>query len=395
MKIVVLSKGYEAALGTGRSLRAAGYDDVDLVYVGNNYPEIVLCSNLFSGKRHIKSWNEGAIIDALTSGYGRADGREKPVLLSTDDFTTSLIDRHCDVLKDLFLMTHVEGFEAGAITHLMDKGYQMRIAPDFGLNVAETWEANCIDGKYAIPGGVVYPCIVKPEVSAKGNAKLYFKTCSCEAELQAHLDDLVKRQVFNKLVIQRLIDIESEYDIHGICCGKEVCIPVIHKKQVTATYTKGVTVVGLLLDPAELEPAIGNLRRLLGSLDFYGLFDVEMYRSGDTIYLNEINLRAAGTCWAATRAGANLPGKFVQALSGGHAALTFTNVVFGDTFVNEKTAFEEVVYGHIPYRELRALLQSGFGLIRDDDDAMPWKAFKRSMYKRMIRMAVKRMLHRS
>ena len=395
MKIVVLSKGYEATLGIGRSLSAANYHDIDLVYVGNNNPEIVMSSNLFSRIRHIPRRDDRTVIDALLSDYGLSDSQEKTFLFSTDDYTTSLIDRHCDELKDLFLMTHVEGYRVGAITHLMDKGYQMSIAPDFGLNVAETWQVCCVNGEYMIPGDVVYPCIVKPEVSAEGAAKLYIKTCASEKELRSHLDDLVKKRVFNNLLIQRLITIDSEYDIHGICIGKEVCIPVAHKKQVTATYTKGVTVVGQLIDPEELEPAMAKLRALLASLDFYGLVDVELYRSRDAIYLNEINLRAAGTCWAATHAGANLPGKIVQSLSEGAEAVTFGNIAFGDTFVNEKTAYEEVVYGHIPYRKLKVLLHSGFGLIRDDNDTRPWKAFNKSMYKSMIRMTVKRLLHRA
>ena len=395
VKIVVLSKGYEAALGIGRSLRAANYDNIDLLYVGNNYPEIALCSNVFSSKKHMPKRNEKAVVDALLNDYGHSGSQGKPVLFSTDDYTTSLIDRHCDELKDLFLMTHVGGYKSGAITRLMEKGNQMSIAQDFGLNVAETWEVRCVEGEYMIPGDIVYPCIVKPEVSAESAAKLYIKACASEKELRSHLDDLVKKQVFINLLIQRLIAIESEYDIHGICNGKAVCLPVAHKKQVTAIYTKGVTVVGKLIDPEELEPAITKLRTLLASLDFYGLVDVELYRSQDAIYLNEINLRAAGTCWAATHAGANLPGKFVQTLFEGTETLSFGNMVFGDSFVNEKTAYEEVAYGHIPYRELKTLLQSGFGLIRDNDDTEPWKVFKKSMNRRIIRMTVKRMLHRT
>ena len=395
MKIVVLSKSYEAALGIGRSLRLANYNDIDLVFVGNNGSDIALSSNLFTSKKHIKKRDDEVVVNALIDNYGRMDSNEKSVLFSADDFTTSLIDRKCDELVKYFIFTHVDGYKSGSITQLMDKAFQMSVAPSFGLNVAETSKISFVDGNFPIPDKIIYPCIIKPEVSAEGAAKSNIKICNNDKILRDHLSCLVQKNAKNNLLIQRLIDIENEYDIHGICNGEDVYIPIAHKKQLTAIHTKGVTVIGKLIDPAELEPAISSLKELLRSFHFHGLVDVELFQSQGKTYLNEINLRAAGTCWAATNAGVNLPDLFVQTLYDDNIPIEFGNIRFGDLFVNEKTAFEEVQFGFIHYRKLRSILKKGFGLIQDQNDIMPWKVFKKSMNKRILHMKIKKFLHKS
>lgn len=396
MKIVVLSKGYEATLGISRSLKAGGYNNIDLLFIGESNGQIALASNVFVKKTIIATRCDEEIVQKLLELYTSMSEKEKIVLFPGDDYTTSLVDRYCEKLESIFLMTYVDGHKPGGLTALMDKKFQAETAPKYGLRTAKSWTAHCLNNCFVIPEEITYPCFVKPLVSANGLAKANMAKCSDKSELSAHLKKLADKGQTSPVIIQEFIEITEEFNIHGICDGDRLFLPIIHKKIETAKYSKGVTILGKNLTPDELEPELTKLKTFLLSLGYHGIFNVEMFRSGEKTYLNEINVRIAGTCWGATGAGANIPVLWVQCLLGELSDWPELDVKFNTVFLNDKTAYEDYVFGMRTKKEFDKWNKTAeYHLIMNEQDKEPWKVFKKMMLKRQIKNKIKKIIRRS
>lgn len=391
IKIVVMSKSYEAALGISRSLKKDGYSNVDLFFIGPK--NIASKSNTFKDKYFIAKWDENLILKTLVETYNK--NNEKIILFLGDDRTTVFADKHRKELSSIFTFTYVDGNQEGAITHLMDKQHQTIMAKEFGLPMVQSWTAEFIDGCFAIPNGIIYPCFVKPLVSANGPAKSIMKKCENEGILKNHLAKIAKAGYTYPVIVQEFVEIEEEYNIHGICDGDRIFIPIIHKKIATANYNKGVTVLGRNLKPELLEPNIEKLKRLLLSNGYHGIINVEMFLANGKYYLNEINYRIAGTCWGATGAGTNLPALWCETLSGNVREWPDYSIKFDSVFINDKTAAEDLSSGYCSLRQFNQWnKEADFHLIYSEEDKGPWKEFRKMMVKRYLKRKVKKLLGR-
>lgn len=375
-KIVVISKSYEAALGVARSLKLAGFIHIDLYFVGR--ANIAFRSNVFEAKYNYTKRNDEEIVCQLIDIYGGS----KCFLFPCDDYTTSLADRFREKLESIFAYTYVDGHKSGAITHLMDKDYQTVLAKEFNLPMAKSWEIVCENGAYQIPSDMVYPCFVKPLVSANGAAKSVIGKCDSAEHLQSYLATHVKSGINFPLIVQEYIHIEEEFNIHGICDGENFILPIIHKKLATANFNKGVTVLGKNLNPCILKPQLEKLEKLLKATGYHGIFNVEMFVSKGTVYLNEINFRIAGTCWGATGANVNIPYLWIKTLMGEFGKWEPVTPKFDTVFINDKTAFEDWTKGYSNiFQFIRWNRQADYHLILCKWDSAPYKTFVKAMLK--------------
>ncbi len=392
MKTIVISKSYEAALGIGRSLKIAGYD-VDLFYIGVSNKDIVFASNAFTSKASFDNRDDECIVNKLIEIY-RNTSENRIVLFPGDDYATSLVDRYRNRLEAFFIYTYSDCNQNGAITRLMDKKYQVDLSKRFGLQTAKSWVSDYSNGHFVIPEGIVLPCFVKPLISAVGAAKANMKKCNDLTELRNHLDHLVEIKQYGSVIIQEFINIEEEYNIHGICDGNRIFLPIIHRKMETARFNKGVTILGKNMNPQHLEPYISRLKDMLLSMGYHGIFNVEMFKSNGTTYLNEINVRIAGTCWGATGAGANIPDLWVRCLLGEIEQWPQLNIKYNTLFINDKTAYEDLVHGFRKSSELKKWNSaSDFHLLMSSDDPQPWKVFYKRMRKILFKQKIKHILH--
>lgn len=381
LKIVVVSRSYEATLGIGHSLFVAGYKNIDLIFFGDTF-FIVDKSNVFVTKTHIPSCisqgEEADVIGRIKNLY--KVHQNKIVLFPADDFSTSLLDRHRSEFPSNFLFSYIDGRINGAITCVMDKKNQTIVAHDFGMPVAKSWEVECINGVYQIPSDLIYPCFVKPLLSANGPAKSIIRKHDTYTDLRNALNRLVKNGRTFPLLIQEYIPIEEEFNVHGICDRDRVFLPLIHKKIVTGQFNKGVTIMGKNMKPEYLEPQISCLKTMLSSYGYHGIFNVEMFVSKGKVYLNEINFRIAGTCWGGTGCGVNIPELWVETLLGNLDTWPKIEIKYDSTFINDKTAFEDVVRGNSSLKEyLQWNKGAQYHLIKCNFDPKPWSTFLKFM----------------
>lgn len=374
--VVVLSRNYTTGLGVIRSLGEAGYT-VDMIasvkkkgssaipasstYIRNSYE--VLAPN-------IREDDGDGIMEILSDMA--VHNREERLLFPTDDYTARIVDENRELLEPHFIFPT----SSVGIVRAMDKKFQSNLASRVGFNIPKQWEADLSAEEIKIPD-VTYPCFVKPGVSFEGH-----KT---EMAVIYNRDELVRKLLSMKefyadrtVLIQEYLNIDKEYDMCGVSLNDRVIVPAIIEKTRIAGYERGVTMCGRIMPiDDELKERVS---RLIERLAYTGMFDLELNLAGGKIYFGEINLRSGGPNYAYTLAGANLPGLLVQEMyEGTHDPEDEKVKVYGETFVYEKIAWEDYIYGYLKggKEELEEILNKADHKLMDSKaDPKPARMFE-------------------
>lgn len=376
---IVLGWNYSTSLGVVRSLGMAGYT-VDLYFVARTAGS----SRVTASSKYLRRVTEhigrddDAIIAELERIYSNED--DPCILIPTDDYTSSLLDRYHKRLSSKFLTPYTREGEDGAITKLMDKSLQAEKALSFGLRTIRYKKVFLPEkGEIQIPEGVEYPCFVKPLVSLDGR-KTEMRKDDNESELREHLEVMRAHWSNRMVIVQEFIDIEEEYSISGLCLDQTVILPALLKRLYVGKHERGVTIVGQLVPLEETIPFANQIREFLKSLHYMGLFCIDLVRSKDTLYFSEINLRSAGSLYGFVKAGANLPSLFVKHLLGITWDEKEAQVTFGKTFFYDKVGWEDLILGLCSRKEFKTYLKtSDYTFMKDDEDPKPGRILYRQL----------------
>lgn len=322
----------------------------------------------------------------------RVDG-EKPLLLSVDDDSASLIDRIQDQIKNHFCFSNIDN-KTGAIAELMDKALQKKLAKQMGFQVVESWPVDCIDGEYTIPEGVKYPCYVKGRLSYH-SAKQYQKKCNSEDELVNWLR-IVAQKNPSPLLIEEYIEIEKEYGIIGYSDSHYIILPgIVDLLDSGHGVHKGVSAFGRVNNFGNNETLKRQIESFIKNIRLSGLFNIDIVESHGKLYFVELNLRFAAYGYAVYRAGVNLPAFYIYRLRNQDISALNTNVTNGFSYVNEKVAMDDVIYGYRSLNDYRHLINSAdCRMIKQDDDYDPYMMYRRAIPVLLIKSRIKRLLQR-
>lgn len=390
-KVVVIGHGYTSRLSIIRSVGMAGYDaDVVVVCFGqkNEKKLPVDCHSRYVGKiLYSPSGDEGSLVQLLLNTYKNCT--QKPILVPESDFAVKAIDTHLSSLKDYFCIPSINGKE-GAVAAWMDKQKQKEQARAVGLTVAECTRITIIDGKYSIPAGIKYPCFPKPvDGGKKGLGR-----CNNKEELDKTLRRMATIRNMD-VMIEDFLDIDKEYALVGFTDGKDVVIPaILHNVQMAHGGHFGVAKRGTVLPVTGYEPLIEKFKRLLLSIGFVGLFDIDFLECQGKFYFDEINLRFGGSGFAVTKAGCNLPAMMADYFSGKDWNKSYC-LTAPMSFANERTCLDDWYYGFTSFKEYKnTVKQADICFIKDEDDIAPYKAYKWYVVKCRVKRFVKRLLNR-
>ena len=291
-KIIVLGDNHHNTLGVIRSLGERGLN-VELIikktphyfvtvskYVTTIYEitsesELLKCLNNIAAKEYIPS-----------------------VLICCSDWFISIVDKNYEILKHNF--KSFNAIKANEINRVMSKAVQRNYASAAGLTVPKTWVLSKED---QIPLDVVFPCIVKTEVSVQGT-KADIVVCNDINELKKNLTKPVS------YIIQEYI--EKEYELNALGCAinhGDICIipGIIHKIR-EYPEGKGSSSFSVLKNFNEYPGLdVNNICKLIKLLGYEGLFSVEFVYKNQQYYFLEVNLRNDGNGYIPTSAGVNLP----------------------------------------------------------------------------------------
>lgn len=300
----------------------------------------------------------------------------KVILLPADDYAASVIDLHLDILrKDGFLYPHVNN-EQGAVTRLMDKGYQKKLAQEAGFKTAKCWTAEYKDGSYHIPDDVIFPCFTKAQDSyTSGGLKHYQKRCNTIDELQHVLGEIAKVSHVSVL-LEEYCEIEKEYGVQGVSLKDRIIAPAAIAKNSSRI---GITATGSIFSISKIPHLYEKLASFMQKTQFYGIFDIEFFMSKGELYFNELNVRLGANGFALTYGVANVPGVFIRKTLGMPVEDDYTSVVFEDkTFASEQVLLAMCFEDTISYSQYRKTLRDTNILsLTFPDDNQPAEVFSK------------------
>jgi hypothetical protein len=134
--------------------------------------------------------------------------------------------------------------------------------------------------------------------------------------------------------------------------------------------------LGRLLPVEDAEPLMSDVLKFIESLDYNGLFDVDLIETTDgKIYFVELNMRYGASGYALTKGGANLPAMFADYMFNGTPIdknCKLNNI--GQTFTSEKVLIDEYREGLIERETIDKLIEEAdIHFIMDEDDPKPYK----------------------
>lgn len=387
---VVMGRNYASRLGM---IRAAGMAGCDVAVIQterdgkkNKRPVDSFSKYVNSGYFKMFEPDPDKLVKLLLESF--ADKQPTPILLPTDDYAASVVDSNIEKLKDYFLFPSIN-MEQGKVIYYMDKGLQKDLARQVGLNVAKGWTARWENGKYTLPEDIEFPCFIKPEISFKGAGKYSMKRCNSRSELEEALSGFDGREDY-PILIEQFIEIEREYAVLGFADDENIVIPDI----ITMLMgDRGVTAYGEIKTITDNPELLAHLELLIRRIHFTGLFDVDLYESGQTIYFNELNLRFGASGYAVSRSGINLPQMLIKRLFGENY-IHDSRIIEKQTFVNEKVLLQLLSKRQITSKEyMKIVKEADIHFVRELSDSKPCIALKKNENITKAKSLVKRMLN--
>lgn len=219
----------------------------------------------------------------------QADPGRKKILFPCSDFAAYLVDVHGAELSRRYILPGFQG-QPGRVARMMDKYRQQELAEACGIPMAKSWLLHRGDGGFRLPGDLVYPCIFKPHLSAKGK-----KSDICVADTpQQALEQLGKLadKGYDTLLAQQYI--QMDYEALGIGCivsdPPGIFQITLHKLRVWPTHG-GSTACACGEENAAVNEVTRRAASVLRQQGYRGLYDIDFFVCGETVYLNEVNFR--------------------------------------------------------------------------------------------------------
>lgn len=383
-RVVVVSRNYLSNLTMARSIGQAGYE-VEVLRVFQTKPRFLSLAKYVrvdAYSKYIKAYHscitrrkEKRIVGALRR---IADHNHKMLLVPTDDLVADVIDRHMDELRPHYIIPNINN-TPGEISRLMSKDIQKELALKAGLPMVNGCVISTEEGYFEIPETVTYPCFVKPNIS-KNSSKSRMKKCETKEELEQWIVEISSKKDI-EMMVEDFVEIDKEYALLGLSTKQGVIIPaclVIDEGGHDAR--RGVAMTGRVMECSEVQEIFDDIVKFVSSLNFEGLFDVDLIKTTDgKVYFTELNLRFGASGYAVTRSGVNLPGMFADyMLKGKCIDADCVLKQIGKSFVSEKVLLDECIYGYLTKDGMKDRMKSAdIHFVKDEDDPKAYSHFRK------------------
>lgn len=293
--VVIIGTTHHNTLSMVRSIGLAG-EKVAVILHDGNKDSYVLKSKYI--EKSFVEQNEIDAFECLLRNYSSA------TVIASSDAIASLMDRNLETIKERYKFFNCG--EQGLLTRYMDKECQTKLAQAAGIDTPIS--KMFIVGEN-IPVGVEFPCILKPLESINGGKKI--KVCNNDKELESALCDFERD---SKILIQQFIIKDYEIVLAGVRVNGKTIIPgYVHKHRDRLGGTTYSTIYPITKLP---ENITRSAIKLVESMNYDGLFGIELMVKDGKYYFVEINLRNDATTYAMAIAGCNVPYIYSQAVNG-------------------------------------------------------------------------------
>ena len=312
--VVVIGGNDAIMLGVIRAVGSCGYKVIVIhlcALTGKGATQLDYYCRYVSSFHCIEKGSRKALIDLLLT-IGKEESL-KPVIITLDDYASSVVDNNLRLLEISFLVQHIR-HEEGAIVALMNKHVQKELAKSAGFNVVPGWPIYCVGGRYVIPENIQYPCFVKGLTSYDSNKKNQRK-CSDAEELAAHLEKCANESDA-PLYAESFIEMDKEMGVLGTCKDGVGEASVLAELLVMGRgFSQGVSMFGKVSPIDRSSDLAEKVRRLLKNTGYTGIFNLDIVESKGQLYFVEMNFRYAAYGYAVFSAGYNVLREFINILT--------------------------------------------------------------------------------
>ena len=383
-RVLVAGRNYCSNLCMARSLGEAGYE-VEVLRIFQVRPKrtnIMKAIKPDAYSKYVKAYyvcvsrrRNRRIVNRLIS---LADLDRKMLLIPADDLVANIVDDNLVELSEYYYLPNVNNIQ-GEINRLMSKGVQKELALTAGLPVLNSCVITTVNGEFDIPESVTYPCFIKPNIS-KNSSKSKMKRCDSEMELRETLTEYSQKKDVEMLV-EDFVEIGKEYSLLGLSTKDGVVGPGFfgaekggHKER------RGVAMVGKILPCEDYKDLIEKLNAFVASLDYEGLFDIDLIETVDgKMYFVELNMRFGASGYAVTQSGVNLPGMFADYMLLNRPIDMECHIeAAGKLFISEKVMIEEYMKSFLTKAEMKENMKDvNIHFIMNEQDKAPYRHFSK------------------
>lgn len=295
-EVIVVGGNHHNALGVIRSFGKNGIKINLIVTNDTKYPFIV--KSKYVKKYSIIKENEVEILDEL-SKYKNIT--PKPAIIPTSDYAEYVIDKNLDKLKKTFIVPSINNTQ-GEVIKYMDKFNQIDLCKKYKIDMAKSCVL-VLNNELNLNIKLKYPYILKPIESINGK-KTDIQIVSNPKEFSKCIE-ILKEKKYKKILVQEYLKYDYELTLMGCSSNGKVIVPGAVKKIRRYPEKSGNVSYG------EVIPLTKNdfykIKELLKSINYNGLFDIEVFKVGNQYILNEINFRNSGNTYVLTYKNIFLP----------------------------------------------------------------------------------------
>lgn len=290
-EVIILGGNHHNTLGVIRVFGEKGM--LSNVIITNKHKYCYISKSKYIKEYDIIFESEKDILELLEKKY--SNKKNKPVLIPTSDFCALVLDKNKNKLEKNYIIPSINNKE-NLIVEYMDKYKQYEFIKECNIKIAKSWELNI--EKAIIPVDIIYPCIIKPLISAYA-AKSDITICRDLEELKTAITKYEKLN-YTDAILQEYIEFEQEYGLIGCSHNKKVILPGIIKKERIFPKGRGNVSFGKIDKIENSKINFKPIINLLKKINYSGMFDIEVFIKNNDFYLNEINFRNSGNSYLYT-----------------------------------------------------------------------------------------------
>lgn len=342
-KVILIGGNHHNGLGLARSFGVNGIKPYGVIVGEGAEHGFVRKSKYWAKTWVIKSDDE--IVEFLLSIF--RDEKEKPVVIPYSDGAAEEIDLNLDRLKEYFLLPSIGG-QQGKIAELMDKQKQVEFAQTYGIPMAKSCVVDLSDIR--LPEDMIYPCIVKPVVSAEGE-KSDIRKCDTETQTVAYLQELRKKG-YHRFLVQEYLNYDTEYLMVGSISGQNQCW--VNSKKIRVWPVVGGSSSCLqVTNQKNVSEFFESVRSAFQQIAYDGLYDVDVLQVNGKLFLNEVNWRNSGTIYSVLGSKVYYPVNWYYWKTGNQPPKNFLQTCLDDTVytIDESLDLRHVACGNITLRQ--------------------------------------------
>ena len=354
-KVVIIGYGFSTRLCIARSLGKLGYE-ITLIILEQVKSKTIDCYSKYVKNYYLVQGNdEKKLLNILLDNC--KDEQQKVILIPTNDFSVSVLDKNLNLLKNNFLFQNIN-YQQGAIVEWMNKEKQKKLAQHVGLNVVNSIDIDIVNRSFNMPDDIHFPCFTKTREYAPGY-KYTLRRCDYKEQLHDFLDDLCLKHDNLTLMVEDFKNIEKEYAIVGFSDGNDVIIPgVIEIAEMAKGGHQGVALHGSIVPCKNFDSFINPLKSFIQKIGFVGMFDIDFYYSNGLFYFGELNLRIGGSGFSFIYKGINLPEMYARTLLGKSIDNLQKEITNTATYSNERICLDNWIDGQLTTLKFFSILKS-------------------------------------